>query len=227
MAEAADDLDVVIDAAALWLAAGRHVALATVIETWGSAPRRAGSHLVIRDDGIFEGSVSGGCVEGDVIVQALELIAAGGGFRRLDYGVADAQAWEVGLACGGRISILLQTVDGAHFPPALIERIVDARAQGLPLGLATDLTSGATRENAAALKEWFFTLYPPRRRLAIVGAIHIAQLLVPMARLAGYETTVIDQRVLFEAAARFDPLVAEIWHEAPLDRWHPEGDHAA
>src|SRR3546814_9655896 len=103
MAEAADDLDVVIDAAALWLAAGRHVALATVIETWGSAPRRAGSHLVIRDDGIFEGSVSGGCVEGDVIVQALELIAAGGGFRRLDYGVADAQAWEVGLACGGRI----------------------------------------------------------------------------------------------------------------------------
>src|SRR3546814_5424088 len=141
MAEAADDLDVVIDAAALWLAAGRHVALATVIETWGSAPRRAGSHLVIRDDGIFEGSVSGGCVEGDVIVQALELIAAGGGFRRLDYGVADAQAWEVGLACGGRISILLQTVDGAPFPPALIERIVDARAQGLPLGLATDLTS--------------------------------------------------------------------------------------
>src|SRR3546814_3017561 len=69
----------------------------SVIETWGSAPRRARSHLVTRDDGIFEGSVSGGCVEGDVIVQALELIAAGGGFRRLDYGVADAQAWEVGL----------------------------------------------------------------------------------------------------------------------------------
>ncbi|MFD2502724.1 XdhC family protein [Rhizorhabdus histidinilytica] len=87
MAEAADDLDVVIDAAALWLAAGRHVALATVIETWGSAPRRAGSHLVIRDDGIFEGSVSGGCVEGDVIVQALELIAAGAAF------VAWIMAW--------------------------------------------------------------------------------------------------------------------------------------
>src|SRR3546814_8143204 len=98
MAEAADDLDVVIDAAALWLAAGRHVALATVIETWGSAPRRAGSHLVIRDDGIFEGSVSGGCVAGDVIVQALELIAAGGGFPRMDSGVADARAGEVGLA---------------------------------------------------------------------------------------------------------------------------------
>ncbi|AMK20797.1 XdhC/CoxI family protein [Sphingobium sp. TA15] len=226
MAEAADDLDVVIDAAALWLAAGRHVALATVIETWGSAPRRAGSHLVIRDDGIFEGSVSGGCVEGDVIVQALELIAAGGGFRRLDYGVADAQAWEVGLACGGRISILLQTVDGAHFPPALIERIVDARAQGLPLGLATDLTSGATRENAAPLKEWFFNLYPPRRRLAIVGAVHIAQLLVPMARLAGYETTVIDPRGMFAAAARFDQPVDENWPDEALDRWRPDGGSA-
>src|SRR3546814_4614459 len=153
MAEAADDLDVVIDAAALWLAAGRHVALATVIETWGSAPRRAGSHLVIRDDGIFEGSVSGGCVEGDVIVQALELIAAWGGFRRLDYGVADAQAWEVGLAYGGRLSIPLQAVDGAPVPPRLIERIVDARARGLPLGLATDMTSGASREHAAPLEE--------------------------------------------------------------------------
>src|SRR3546814_8489570 len=99
-------------------------------------------------------------------------------------------------------SDLLQTVDGAHFPPALIERIVDARAQGLPLGLATDLTSGATRENAAPLKEWFFNLYPPRRRLAIVGAVHIAQLLVPMARLAGYETTVIDPRGMFAEIGR-------------------------
>src|SRR3546814_13063554 len=97
MGEAADNLECVIVAAGVWLAACRHVARATVIETWGSAPRRARSHLVTRDDGIFEGSVSGGCVEGDVIVQALELIAAGGGFRRLDYGVADAQAWGVGL----------------------------------------------------------------------------------------------------------------------------------
>src|SRR3546814_10736542 len=127
----------------------------------------------------------------------------------------------VGLACGGRISILLQTVDGAHFPPALIERIVDARAQGLPLGLAPDLTSGATRENAAPLKEWFFHLSPPRRRLAIVGAVHIAQLLVPMARLAGYETTVIDPRGMFAADARFDQPVDENWPDDVLDRCRP------
>src|SRR3546814_20415156 len=90
MAEAADDLDVVIDAAALWLAAGRHVALATVIETWGSAPRRAGSHLVIRADGIFEGYVSGGSVDGDVIVQPLELIASWGGVRVRSYDIVIA-----------------------------------------------------------------------------------------------------------------------------------------
>src|SRR3546814_12054649 len=96
------------------------------------------------------------------------------------------------------------TDDGAHLPPALIERNVDARAQGLPLGLATDLTSGATRENAAPLQEWFFNLYPPRRRLAIVGAVHIAQLLVPIARLAAYETTVIAPRGMFAAPARLD-----------------------
>src|SRR3546814_16746062 len=98
MAEAADDLAVVIDAAALWLAAGRHVALATGIDTWGSAPRRAGSHLVIRADGIFEGSISGGCVDGDVLVPDLDVIWAGGGVSPLDHGVVHAHACGVGLA---------------------------------------------------------------------------------------------------------------------------------
>ena len=101
MSGAGDDLDRVLGAAHDWLAEGHGTAIATVVETWGSAPRRVGSHLVVRDDGLFEGSVSGGCVEGDVIANALEVIGEGGS-RRLDYGVADATAWEVGLACGGR-----------------------------------------------------------------------------------------------------------------------------
>ena len=73
-----DDLGVVLDAAQAWLAAGHGVAIATVIETWGSAPRAKGAHLVVRDDGLFEGSVSGGCVEGEVISEALALIPTGG-----------------------------------------------------------------------------------------------------------------------------------------------------
>ena len=111
---ATGDLDT-LRHAAQWARAGHDVAVATVIETWGSAPRRRGSILAIRADGVFEGSVSGGCVEGDVITEAQALLAGGGAFRRLDYGVADETAWAVGLACGGRIGVLVQRLGGAEF----------------------------------------------------------------------------------------------------------------
>jgi xanthine/CO dehydrogenase XdhC/CoxF family maturation factor len=90
-----------------WRRDGRDVALATVIETWGSAPRPAGSHLVIDQDGNFEGSVSGGCVEGAVISEALDVIASGTP-RLLEFGVADETAWRVGLSCGGRIRVYVE-----------------------------------------------------------------------------------------------------------------------
>ncbi|GAB4151265.1 MAG: XdhC family protein [Sphingomonadales bacterium] len=95
--------------AAAWRADGHAVALATVLATWGSAPRPAGSQLAVRDDGLFAGSVSGGCVEGAVIAQA-EAVMADGQARQLEFGVTDAKAWEVGLACGGKITILLEPV---------------------------------------------------------------------------------------------------------------------
>ena len=90
--------------------AGRDVALATVVETWGSAPRPPGSHLAVDADGLFEGSVSGGCVEGEVIVAAMDVIATGEP-RMLEYGVADETAWRAGLSCGGRIRIFLERID--------------------------------------------------------------------------------------------------------------------
>jgi len=93
-----------------WRGAGRAVALATVIETWGSAPRPVGSHLVIDGDGNFEGSVSGGCVEGAVVGEAIEVIADGAP-RVIEFGVADETAWRVGLSCGGRIRVLVERVD--------------------------------------------------------------------------------------------------------------------
>lgn len=92
-----------------WARAGRGVALATVVETWGSAPRPAGSHLAIDADGAFEGSVSGGCVEGAVVSEAADVIATGRP-RVLEFGVADEAAWEVGLSCGGRIRVLVEKV---------------------------------------------------------------------------------------------------------------------
>jgi len=90
-----------------WAREGRSVALATVVETWGSAPRPAGSHLLIDADGEFQGSVSGGCVESAVVSEAAEVIASGEP-RLLEFGVADETAWRVGLSCGGRIRVFVE-----------------------------------------------------------------------------------------------------------------------
>ncbi|EKF19675.1 XdhC family protein [Nitratireductor pacificus] len=90
-----------------WMKAGRDVAIATVVETWGSAPRPVGSHLVIDAEGNFEGSVSGGCVEGAVVAEAADVLAQGTP-RMLEFGVADETAWEVGLSCGGRIRVYVE-----------------------------------------------------------------------------------------------------------------------
>ncbi len=98
-----------LETAGSWVAEGRKVAIATVIETWGSAPQPVGSQLVVDDAGNFEGAVSGGCVEGDVITAAQEAIGTGA-HRILSYGVADETAWKVGLACGGKIRILVEAV---------------------------------------------------------------------------------------------------------------------
>ncbi|MGQ4273761.1 XdhC family protein [Terrihabitans sp. B22-R8] len=101
--------DDVMDVALSWLGSGRTIAIATVVQTWGSAPRPAGSHLVIDADGNFAGSVSGGCVEGDVIAEAMDVMV-GGMPRMLEFGVADETAWRAGLSCGGTIRIFIEPV---------------------------------------------------------------------------------------------------------------------
>jgi xanthine/CO dehydrogenase XdhC/CoxF family maturation factor len=103
--------DDILTAAEQWRDAGRRVAIATVVETWGSAPRPVGSHLAIDEDGHFLGSVSGGCVEGAVVEEALDVIASGEP-KTLEFGVADETAWRVGLSCGGRIKVYVERVDG-------------------------------------------------------------------------------------------------------------------
>ena len=100
----------VLEQAAEWKAQGSSVALATVVRTWGSAPRQAGSQMCIDEHGHFVGSVSGGCVEGAVIQEAQELIVQGG-TQLLKFGVSDEQAWEVGLTCGGEVEIYVERVE--------------------------------------------------------------------------------------------------------------------
>ncbi|MGB8276338.1 MAG: XdhC family protein [Methylovirgula sp.] len=93
-----------------WTEAGHKVAVATVIETWGSAPRPVGSHLIVDGEGRFLGSVSGGCIEADVLTEALEVIETGKP-RLLEFGIANETAWQAGLSCGGRIKIYVERID--------------------------------------------------------------------------------------------------------------------
>ncbi len=217
-----DDTARLITTLRSWMTAGYKAAIATVIETWGSAPRRMGAHLIIREDGLFEGSVSGGCVEGDVIAEAADVIAENSP-KRLEYGVADARAWEVGLACGGRIAVHVQPVSEAGFSPALAEHLADALARGESVQVVTG-EDGISREGDG---EGFVRLYEPAGRLMIVGAVHIAQALVPMAELLGYTPLVVDPRGSFAAAERFQHIAVDPrWPDEALADWKPDSASA-
>ncbi|OYY90457.1 MAG: XshC-Cox1-family protein [Sphingomonas sp. 28-66-16] len=205
------DNDSVLAAASAWK--GARLALATVVSTWGSAPRPRGSHMLVHEDGRFEGSVSGGCVESDIMAAAADVLA-GAPFQLKRYGVADAAAWEVGLPCGGEIEVLVQPVAADGFDPELFDRIAEARAQGQALSVNTDLGSGQSSlrpiEGAA-----FVNRYDPPRRLLIVGAVQIAQALAGLARELGITTIVIDPRARFLTEERFPGVTLD-------DRWPDE-----
>ena len=205
------DNDNVFAAARAW--AGAPMALVTVISTWGSAPRPKGSHMIVHQDGRFEGSVSGGCVESDILATAAEVIA-GRPFVVKDYGVEDAAAWEVGLPCGGRIAVMVQEIGPAGFDPAFFDRICEAREAGQTLAVSTDLDTGRSVIGEAA-GTVFVNRYEPPRRLLIVGAVQIAQALAGLARELAIETVVIDPRGRFLTEERFAGTVLD-------DRWPDE-----
>src|SRR5262249_35115631 len=133
------DTDDVLEQAAHWRAEGRHVALATVVHTWGSSPRPAGSQLAVSDDGAFVGSVSGGCIEGAVIREA-HAVMDDGQPRLLEFGVTSEMAWEVGLACGGQVQVFVDRVNGG-----LLDELRAARRAKRPVVLITRLPDGAQR----------------------------------------------------------------------------------
>lgn len=198
-----------------WHRKGIGAALATVVQTWGSAPRRVGAQLAIGGDGRIEGSVSGGCVEGAVIVEALEAMEEGA-HRVLEFGVSDDDAFAVGLACGGTIRVLVEPV-GPALPEALLAELVKARASRTALAYEVNLESGARqlvregyphrmrmdRSGFEEDRQTFVAVHNPPLRLIVVGAVHIAQALVPMARIAGYDPVLIDPRDAFGSDARF------------------------
>lgn len=190
-------------------------ALATVIETWGSAPRAAGSLLAVSRRGGFVGSVSGGCVERAVIEAAQEAIDDGR-HRVLSFGVADAEAWALGLACGGRIRVLVEPVTRTPDFTAWELAVSDGRA----VLRETDLDSGTNtlrypadgaaaalfaddRARLSADGRRFLNPFSPPLRLVLVGAVHIAEPLARMAAIAGYAVTVVEGRRAFARADLF------------------------
>jgi xanthine dehydrogenase accessory factor len=227
-----------------WKMAGRDVALATVVETWGSAPRPVGSHLVIDSEGNFLGSVSGGCVEGDVITEALDMIAMGGQ-HMLEFGVADETAWRAGLSCGGRIRVYVQSIDANRAD--LLTAFNAERAMRRPCILVTNIASGKHRLVRAAdvdsepmadiLKErlrlgksgivegggeeLFLRVETPPVQLVVIGAVHVSQMLAPIVSLAGFDMIIIDPRNAFATPERFPgvQLIAE-WPEVALASLH-------
>lgn len=252
-----------------WLRSGQRVYLATVVETWGSAPRQPGAQMVVGvprarvetgvgvtsgEDAEAEseartaaqtatmmGSVSGGCVEGAVMAEAL----AGGPARLLTYGVADEEAFAVGLACGGTIRVLLEPVGIGEtaLPGTLLAKLVAARAAPVAVALVTDLGSFARRlvarghdpavdralaaDKSATEAGRFISVHNPPLRLFVVGAVQIAQTLLPMARALGHAVTLIDPRSAFGSAARFPgEALVEDWPDEALSRFAPDARSA-
>ncbi|MEO0621634.1 MAG: XdhC/CoxI family protein [Pseudomonadota bacterium] len=238
----APDHDRIPETALSWHREGRGAALATVVDTWGSAPRPIGAQLAISGASDLMGSVSGGCVEGAVIAEALEGIEAGDA-RLMEFGVSDDDAFAVGLTCGGRIRVLVEPI-GSALPEEFLTTLVEARSERRPIAIETRIAPAdtpiarigrpehrflgysdvPTRFDAdrsgfeEAAPDRFISIHNPPLRLAIVGGVHIAQPLAAMARHAGYDVIVIDPREAFASPERFpgERLVHD-WPDAALD----------
>lgn len=224
------DINGVPEAALDWHQRGQGAVVATVVDTWGSAPRPAGSQLAIDRAGHMVGSVSGGCVEAAVIVEAIEALEDGKA-RVLDFGVSDDDAFAVGLACGGKIRILVEPVGGA-MPVELLEQIVAARAARQPVAYVADLDGGARRlagpeEHKTRFQldrsgiepdaRTFVAIHNPPLRMIVVGGVHIAQDLLPMARACNYDPVLVDPRPAFGSPARFpDTVIYDDWPDEAL-----------
>lgn len=225
-----DQIDDIPQIALCWHREGKGAVLASVVQTWGSAPRRVGAMLAVSGAGDMAGSVSGGCVEGAVVAEALDAISDGAA-RLLEYGVSDGDAFAVGLACGGTIKVLVQPI-GSALPEAVLADLVAARKERRAVALISPQnaapyieTSGhqerfrMDRSGYDADGETFIAIHNPPLRLIVVGAVHIAQTLVPMARLVGYDPVLIDPREAFGSTARFPG-------ETILDDWPDEAVRA-
>jgi xanthine dehydrogenase accessory factor len=205
-----------------WTEAGEDIAIATVVETWGSSPRPLGSKMAVTRSGKMAGSVSNGCIEGAVFEEAQKVLKSRAP-RVAAFGVADDVAFEVGLACGGHIEVFVQPLGPVH------RRLMAKLQKEAPATLRTDLVTGeaelvdgAPSGTELARRDGNYFVEPFRRpaHLIIIGAIHIAIPLHRLAKTMGYRVTVVDARAKFATKERFpeaDELVVA-WPDEAMAR---------
>ena len=188
-----------------WIGGREQIAMATVIETWGSSPRPLGSKMLVTGSGKMAGSVSNGCIEGAVFEEAQKVLKSSKA-KIAAFGVADDVAFDVGLACGGHIEVFVQPLSAAH------RQVVGMLNRGEPATLTTNLVTGETEVTMGtaggaelARRDGDLFIEPLRRpaHLVIIGAIHIAIPLHRLAKLMGYRVTVVDARAKFATKERF------------------------
>ena len=193
-----DSLDTqVLDAARRWAAAGHRFALITVARTWGSAPRPPGAWMVLRDDGQVQGSVSGGCIEDDLIRRAADGEFAEGTPRVLRYGVTADEAHRFGLPCGGTLELVLEPAPNAALLEQLAQRIATGQLVQRRVALAgglVSITGGSAGDSLQWDGETLVTLHGPAWRLLIIGAGQISRYLATMAQALGYRVYICDPR---------------------------------
>jgi xanthine dehydrogenase accessory factor len=201
------DLRVLMDALT-WKRAGHAVSLVTVVQTWGSAPRPPGALLAVRDDGVVSGSVSGGCVEDDLIARAKAALAAGAQDAAalkpalIVYGVDKEEAARFGLPCGGTLRLVQEPVQDAAWIETLLARTAGHRLVARRLDLATGVVTLADAVRGQSLvfdEQSLTTVFGPRWRLLLIGAGQLSQAVAQMATVLDFEVLVCDPREEYAA----------------------------
>ena len=193
-----DSVDIeVLRSAQAWMAAGHRVTLATIVKTWGSAPRPVGALLVIRDDGLVSGSVSGGCVEDDLIEKVKAQGLAKDKPAITTYGITNEEATRWGLPCGGTLQLVLEPLNGESGLTELLETIGKQQLVSRRLEIETGkvtLTAGKWSDMLEFDGKMLTTVHGPRWRLVLIGAAQLTRYLAEMARMLDYQVVVIDPR---------------------------------
>ena len=220
-----NNLDDIITPTFSWLKNKHKVAIATVISTWGSAPRQVGGQMAINEKGEIIGSVSGGCVENSVITAALDSLKDKK-HRIKDYGITNDLAWEVGLACGGNLKILINPLENEDKIIFAAKNMIQKRERVI---IKVDCKSGKREiipkldeeQNKTSYldqsKNIFFHIIDPKPRLFIIGGVHLSQALSSLANICEYEVIIIDPRNYFANKKRFpNDLIISEWPDVAL-----------